>query len=182
MKWEAEAGPCALAPPPRLTALPRPRAPPMRPPLRDAAVLALLPAPARRRGRVPRPLGLRRPEAGAAAEGPAGRLAAQPHRRLRAGPRGGRGPAAVAAGRPLHPRAPAVPRPDRPAAHAGGGRRLRAGRLARGLRACSGPAASVAALRRALGATLARPGALRRHQRLREGPAALGLAVPRLGD
>ena len=33
----------------------------------------------------------------------------------------------IAAGGPLRPRPPRVPRPDRPVAHAGGGRRLRAG-------------------------------------------------------
>ena len=52
-------------------------------------------------------------------------------------------------------------------------RRVRAGRR---------PAAGLAALRRALGAALARPGPLRRHQRLREGPPPHDLEVPRLGD
>ena len=52
-------------------------------------------------------------------------------------------------------------RPDRPAADAGGGRGLRQGRIAGRLREGGGPAAGVAAVRRALGAALARPGALR---------------------
>ena len=42
--------------------------------------------------------------------------------------------------------------------------------------------ARLAALRRALGAPVARPRALRRHQRPREGQPPLDLAVPRLGD
>ena len=53
--------------------------------------------------------------------------------------------------------------------------------VARRLREARRPAARVAALRRALGAAVARPRPLRRHQRLREGPPALDLAVPRLG-
>ena len=44
------------------------------------------------------------------------------------------------------------------------------------------PAARLAALRRALGAAVARPRPLRRHQRLREGRAAHDVEVPRLGD
>ena len=51
--------------------------------------------------------------------------------------------------------------------------RVRAGRRS---------AAGLAALRRAMGAAVARPGALRRLARLREGSAARDVAVSRLGD
>ena len=57
-----------------------------------------------------------------------------------------------------------------------------ADRVARRLREAGRPVARLASLWRALGAALARSGALCRHQRLREGPPALDLAVPRLGD
>ena len=76
----------------------------------------------------------------------------------------------------------AVARPDRLAADARGGRRLRARPFARRLREAGRSAAGLAPLRRALGAALARPGPLCRHQRLREGPHPLDLALPRLGD
>ena len=56
----------------------------------------------------------------------------------------------------------AVLRPDRPAADARGGRRVRRRPGARRLREAGRPAAGVAALRRALGPALARPGPLRR--------------------
>ena len=52
---------------------------------------------------------------------------------------------------------------------------------ARRIRACCRPAARVAPLRRAMGPALARPCALRRHQRLRERQPARDLEVPRLG-
>ena len=52
---------------------------------------------------------------------------------------------------------------------------------ARRLRARRRSPARLAALRRALGAAVARPRPLRRHQRLREGQAPRHLAVPRLG-
>ena len=65
-------------------------------------------------------------------------------------------------------------RPDRPAADPRGGRRVRR-RSRRGrLRAPGRPAARLAPLRRELGPALARPGPLRRDQRLR---ARLGQAV-----
>ena len=51
----------------------------------------------------------------------------------------------------------------------------------RRLRAAGRPAARLASLRRMLGPPLARSRPLRRHQRLREGPRALDLALPRLG-
>ena len=57
-------------------------------------------------------------------------------------------------------------RPDRPAADAGGGGRLRQGPSRRRLREAGRSAAGLAALRRAHGDVLARPGALRRHRRL----------------
>ena len=44
------------------------------------------------------------------------------------------------------------------------------------------PAAGLPPLRRALGQAMARPGPLCRHQRLRERPHPLDLALPRLGD
>ena len=88
-----------------------------------------------------------------------------------------------ARGRPRDLDPPAHLRPDRPAADPRGGRRLprrsRAGRL----RAPGRPAARLAPLRREVGPALARPGPLRRDQRLR---ARLGqavrLAVSRLCD
>ena len=109
-------------------------------------------------------------------------LAAQPDRRVRPGPARGGGAAAVARGRPGHADPAPLPRPDRPAADARGGRCVRPGRFPGRLREAGRPAARLAPLRRALGPALARPGPLRRHQRLREGPRALDLAVSRLGD
>ena len=67
--------------------------------------------------------------------------------------------------RQAHPDPPRHVRPDRPAADAGGDRRLPGGRLAGRLREGGRPAAGVAALRRALGPALARRGPLRRHRR-----------------
>ena len=87
----------------------------------------------------------------------------------------------VARGRPLRPDPPRLARPDRPAADAGGGRD--------GSSTTTDPHAyeklvdrllAIAALRRALGGTVARPGPLRRLGRLRRRPAAHDLALPRL--
>ncbi len=78
--------------------------------------------------------------------------------------------------------APRHPRPHRPAADRRRARRVPRRHQARRLRAGGRSAAGVAALRRALGAPVARPGALRRHQRLREGQSPQHLEVPRLGD
>ena len=65
-----------------------------------------------------------------------------------------------------------VARPDRPAADARGGRRLRQRRPTRRLRKARRPPAGQAGLRRALGPAVARPGPLRRLGRLRRRPAA----------
>ena len=62
---------------------------------------------------------------------------------------------------------PGVLRPDRPAADARGGRRVRRRPVARRVRDAGRPAARVAAVRRAVGPALARRGPLRRDQRLR---------------
>ena len=64
----------------------------------------------------------------------------------------------------------AVARPGRLAADARGGRRVRSRPFGRRLREAGRSVAGLAALWRALGAAMARPGPLRRHQRLREGP------------
>ena len=110
-------------------------------------------------------------------------LGPQPDRCVPPGPARGRAAAPRARGRPRHPDPPAGLRPHRPAPHPRGGRRLPRRPRARGLRAAGRSAARLAPLRRALGPALARPGPLRRDQRLR---ARLGqavrLAVPRLRD
>ncbi len=77
--------------------------------------------------------------------------------------------------------APAVSRPDRPAADARGGRGVRERQIAESLRAIWSTGCWPPALWRALGAALARPGPLRRYQRLRKGSPALDLALSRLG-
>ena len=72
-------------------------------------------------------------------------------------------------------------RPARPAADAGGGRRLRRRHRPGRLREAGRSPARLAALRRALGPALARRRPLRRHARLRQGQAPRPrLAVPRL--
>src|SRR5262249_15893553 len=111
--------------------------------------------------------------------GPA--LAAQCDRRLRARPAGIPGIGPDARGRSRHLDPPGQPRPDRPAPDPRGGGRLRTRPRSRCLRAACGPAARLAALRRTPGAALARPGALCRYQRLREGRPPIDLAVTRLG-
>ena len=93
------------------------------------------------------------------------------------------GSSPVAAGRPADPDPPRHVRPDRAAADARGGRRLRGRPVARRLRPPGRPPAGLAALRRALGAALARRRPLRRHQGLRLLPGRrlpLGLHLPRL--
>ena len=87
----------------------------------------------------------------------------------------------TARGRSRHPDPPRQPRPDRPAADPRRGRCVRARHGSRCLRAAGRPAARVAPLRRAPGAAVARPGALCRHQRLREGRPPIDLALSRLG-
>ena len=141
---------------------------------------------ARRRARCAR---AGRPALGLSAAAPAGaaraarhRLGQKPDRRVRPRAARARGPCALARGLERDARSPAEPRPRRPAADAPGDRHLRERREPGCLRRARRPAARLAALRRALGASLARPRALRRHQRLREGPAPHGLEVPRLGD
>ena len=110
-------------------------------------------------------------------------LVPQPDRCVPPGPaRGGR-LAAGARGRSRDLDPAAQVRPDRPAADPRRGRRLRRRSGRRRLRAPGRPAARIAALWREMGPALARPGPLRRDQRLR---ARLGqavrLAVPRLRD
>ena len=80
-----------------------------------------------------------------------------------------------------HAAPPREPRPHRPAADAGGSRRVPRRHLARRLREGGRPPARLAPLRRALGPPLARPRPLRRERRLqgrRRPPQRL--AVPRL--
>ena len=88
-------------------------------------------------------------------------------------------------GRQAHAAPPGDLRPDRPAADARGDRRVPRRRFARGVRQGRRPPARLAALRRAVGAALARRRPLRR--RPRPDPVARGerlprgLALPRLG-
>ena len=77
-----------------------------------------------------------------------------------------RGPRTVARGGPRHADPPAVVRPDRAAADAGRGRGVRRRQASRRVREAGRSAARLAALRRADGDVLARPGALRRLHRL----------------
>ena len=142
------------------------------------------------------PAGKRRPRRGrrAALGVPAGARPAAPRRQgpglaadlgrsVHPGQARSEGPGALAAGRPADPDPPRHVRPDRPAADARGGRRVRGRPVARRLRAAGRPPAGLAALRRALGPALARRRPLRRHQglRLRRGRRLpLGLHLPRL--
>ena len=85
--------------------------------------------------------------------------------------------------RPPHLRPPRLFRSPRTAAHSRAGGRVRQRQVPRRLREAGRPPARLAALRRALGPLLARPGALRRHLRLRDGPLLHHrLALSRLGD
>ena len=72
-------------------------------------------------------------------------------------------------------------RPHGPAAHAGGGPRLRDGHAEGRLRAAGRPPARFAPLRRAHGALLARPRALLGQRRLPQRQRAPDVALPRLG-
>ena len=117
-------------------------------------------------------------------DGPRRGLGPDPGRRLRPGEA-----RSDAAGRPprrpsrreLDP--PGHVRPDRPAADARGGRGLRRRPVARRLRAGGRPAARQPALRRAVGAALARRGPVRGDRGVRVRPAhPRRLAVPRLRD
>ena len=105
----------------------------------------------------------------------------QPDRRVRPGRAGEARPEAGPGGRPPHPGPPAEPRPDRPAADAGGRRGVRQRQVAGRLREVRRQAAGLAALGRAPRPLLARRRPLRRHARhpLRQLPRDLGL--PRLG-
>ncbi len=88
---------------------------------------------------------------------------------------------AVARSRQGDAAAPRHLRPDRPAADAGGGRRVPRRRVARRVREARRRAAAVAALRRADGDAVARRRALRRHARLSHRQPARDVAVARLG-
>ena len=87
-----------------------------------------------------------------------------------------------ARGRPADPDPPPHVRPDRPAADARGGRRLRGRPSPRRLRAAGRSPARLAPLRRALGPALARRRRLRRQRRLHRAGRrpAVRLQVPRL--
>ena len=78
--------------------------------------------------------------------------------------------------------APRVPRPHRSAADTTGARRVRGRQRTGRVRASRRSPPRIAPLRRALGASMARPGAVRRLERVREGRAAHDVEVPRLGD
>ncbi len=132
--------------------------------------------------RVPGALGVRPAGPARACPRSRTRLVPQPDRRLHPGPARERRARAVARGRPGHADPPAQPRPDRPAADDRGGRRASWPIRGRDAYAQAGrPAARLAALRRALGADLARRRPLCRFRRLREGQVAPGLLLSRLG-
>ena len=110
------------------------------------------------------------------------KVGAQPDRPLRPGAPGTRRPEALARGRSRHPAAPPQLRPHRPAAHHRRARRLPRRQIPRRLREAGGPPAGPAAVRRAHGDAVARPGPLRRHARLPHRFAARHVEVARLGD
>ena len=93
----------------------------------------------------------------------------------------GQGPEAGRRRRPPRLDSPGQLRPDRPAPVSRGGRGVRRRYVGRRLREGRRPAAGLAAVRRALGAALARPGAVRRIERQRQHDVSPGLAIPRLG-
>jgi len=142
-------------------------------------------------GRVARRAGRRRPGAaplGLPAAGPPGRsrrqgceMAAQRPRPLRPRPAGERRAGAVAGGRPHHAHPPPQPRPRRPAAHGRRGGRLPRRQVGGRLRESGGPAAGVAALRRAVGPPIGSTSPATPTATVREGQAALRLGLPRLG-
>ncbi len=109
------------------------------------------------------------------------RLAAQCHRSLRAGAARAREARAVAGGVADGAPPQAQPRSHRAAADAERSRRIPEGHHRRRLRPRRRPPARLAALRGALGAAMARPRALCRHQRPRKGQPPFDLEVPRLG-
>ena len=133
-----------------------------------------------------RALGLSPARACHASRGPPGRLGADADRPFHPRAARERRAEAVAASAAGDARPPRLARSDRVAAFAAGGgrgaRRCRARRTGRSLRAAGGQAPRVAALRRAVGAAVARPRALRRFAWVREGSAARHVEVPRLGD
>ena len=97
-------------------------------------------------------------------------------------PAGTRGAGPFAGSGSGNAHSPRVARPHGPPADARRGRCVRRRQKPRRLREAGGPPAGPGRLRRALGADVARPGALRRLGRLRQRPAADHLAVPRLRD
>ena len=100
---------------------------------------------------------------------------------LRPGQAAREGADPVARGRPPDADPPALLRPDRPAADARGGRRVRRRPGPDAYEKLVDRLLASPALRRALGAALARRRPLRRHARLRQGQAAAQrLALPRL--
>ena len=112
----------------------------------------------------------------------AGVVGPQPHRRVHPQHARIQGHRTLARGRPADPDPPALARPDRPAADARGGPRVRARHRPPRLRAAGRPAPRVAPLRRADGRSLAGPGAVLRHGRLPRRPGPAHLPVPRLRD
>ena len=121
------------------------------------------------------------PRAVSPAQGQRHDLAEVGHRSLPAFGSRGQGPEARRRRRPARLDSPRQLRPDRPAPGSRGGPGVRRRYLGRRVREGGRPAAGLAAVRRALGAALARPGAVRRIERQRQHDVSPGLAIPRLG-
>ncbi len=117
----------------------------------DATVAAARQARLRPAATQARPLGLAADRPAGTADRQGRRLAARPGGSLHPRQAGGEKSLAGAARRQAHPAAPRHVRPDRPAADAGGDRRVPQGRIAGRLREGGRSAAGVAAVRRALG-------------------------------
>ena len=127
-------------------------------------------------------LGVCETSAARAACGRQARMGPQSDRPVRAGAPGKRKAFAVGGGEQGDAAASRHAGSDRPAADAGRSRCVHGRPLERRVRARRRSTARVAALRRTLGAPLAGPRALCRHQRPRKGQPPRHLEVPRLGD
>ena len=113
--------------------------------------------------------------------GRASRLGPQPDRPVHPPAARAGGAGAVARGRSQHAAAPRFARPHRPAAQPRGAGGVPGRHPARRLRARRRSAAGLAPFRRAVGPALARPGPVRRFQRLQHRRPPVDLEVSRLG-
>ena len=136
-----------------------------------------------RRGReVGDALGLRAAEAAGTARCERHRLGAQSDRQLRSGAAGEGRSEAFARSRQSHAAPPRHLRSDRTAAHAGRGGCLPRDKSPDAYEKRVDALLNVAALRRAHGHAVARPGALRRYARLSHRQPSRDVALARLGD